>query len=162
MELRNRETGDVITESQFRSEHTDSNLPLQLTTKVANDFGYDLVLEGEKPQVTYPYEVIIRDGVENINGKWYTRYIIGPIFVDTEEQTAAEQESSYRAYFDNYESDSIRNIRNAKLKESDWTQLLNSPVDVDAWSTYRQALRDVPQQEGFPWNITWPEEPNRV
>ena len=28
-----------------------------------------------------------------------------------------------------------------------------------AWQTYRQALLDVPQQEGFPRNVTWPEMP---
>ena len=30
--------------------------------------------------------------------------------------------------------------------------------DAD-WQTYRQALRDVPTQEGFPWSVTWPEQP---
>lgn len=53
----------------------------------------------------------------------------------------------------------IRSERNDKLKASDWTQLSDAPVDKPAWATYRQALRDVTAQAGFPWTITWPTEP---
>ena len=53
----------------------------------------------------------------------------------------------------------IRYNRDRLLAASDWTQVADAPVDVAAWATYRQALRDVPQQEGFPDNITWPEMP---
>jgi hypothetical protein len=53
----------------------------------------------------------------------------------------------------------VRGMRNKKLAESDWTQLADSTVDKSAWATYRQALRDVPSQTGFPWEITWPTEP---
>lgn len=49
--------------------------------------------------------------------------------------------------------------RNRKLAECDWTQTLDSPTDKKAWAEYRQALRDITKQEGFPYNITWPEEP---
>jgi hypothetical protein len=53
----------------------------------------------------------------------------------------------------------VRDTRNKKLAESDWTQLADSPVDKAAWAIYRQALRNVPSQTGFPWDITWPAEP---
>ena len=49
--------------------------------------------------------------------------------------------------------------RNARLSASDWTQLADAPVDKAAWAAYRQALRDIPQQEGFPENVQWPEQP---
>lgn len=49
--------------------------------------------------------------------------------------------------------------RNHLLAASDWTQVPDAPVDQAAWAAYRQALRDVPQQAGFPHDITWPEEP---
>ena len=52
-----------------------------------------------------------------------------------------------------------REKRNALLADSDWTQLTDAPVDQAAWATYRQALRDVTQQSGFPWTITWPTQP---
>ncbi len=56
-------------------------------------------------------------------------------------------------------SKEIRAARDAKLKESDWTQVADAPVDQAAWATYRQALRDVPEQEGFPTTVNWPVEP---
>lgn len=49
--------------------------------------------------------------------------------------------------------------RGRRLMKSDWTQTPDAPVDRAAWAAYRQALRDVPQQDGFPYNITWPEVP---
>ena len=52
-----------------------------------------------------------------------------------------------------------RNKRNALLTASDWTQVADAPVDQEAWATYRQELRDIPQQEGFPVDIKWPDEP---
>lgn len=49
--------------------------------------------------------------------------------------------------------------RNQLLTESDWTQVIDAQVDQAAWAVYRQALRDLPQQEGFPTTIIWPIEP---
>ena len=49
--------------------------------------------------------------------------------------------------------------RNHLLAASDWTQVVDAPVNQSAWAAYRQALRDVPDQAGFPNNITWPEPP---
>lgn len=54
---------------------------------------------------------------------------------------------------------SVRAERNAKLAASDWTQVIDAPVDQAAWAAYRQALRDISSQEGFPWNIDWPTMP---
>ena len=53
----------------------------------------------------------------------------------------------------------VRTERNEKLSASDWTQLADAPVDKTAWATYRQALRDITAQAGFPWTITWPDAP---
>jgi len=52
-----------------------------------------------------------------------------------------------------------RNHRNYLLAASDWTQVNDAPVDRAAWAVYRQALRDVPQQAGFPNVIEWPVAP---
>jgi hypothetical protein len=53
----------------------------------------------------------------------------------------------------------VRAQRNRLLSASDWTQVADAPVDQAAWATYRQALRDVPQQDGFPGSVVWPTEP---
>lgn len=50
--------------------------------------------------------------------------------------------------------------RNQLLTECDWTQLPDAPtLDSNSWAAYRQGLRNVPEQQGFPWNIVWPELP---
>ena len=45
---------------------------------------------------------------------------------------------------DEYLTERMRNHRDRLLKESDWTQVNDAPVDQQAWATYRQALRDFP------------------
>jgi hypothetical protein len=52
----------------------------------------------------------------------------------------------------------IRTQRNQMLKDTDWTQLADAPVDKAVWAVYRQALRDIPSQLD-PFNITWPKQP---
>lgn len=53
-----------------------------------------------------------------------------------------------------------RDMRDSLLAQSDWTQLPDIPQSVkDIWSTYRQELRDITQQVGFPTNIAWPVQP---
>jgi hypothetical protein len=55
---------------------------------------------------------------------------------------------------------SARYKRDELLKNSDWTQNADiSQATKDMWAPYRQALRDVPQQSGFPSNIGWPAAP---
>lgn len=53
-----------------------------------------------------------------------------------------------------------RSKRNRLLAETDWTQAADVPqATKDLWAPYRQALRDVPQQSGFPTEIVWPVKP---
>ena len=54
---------------------------------------------------------------------------------------------------------SVRAQRNRLLADSGWTQLADSTADKAAWATYRQALRDITAQDGFPWNVVWPTKP---
>lgn len=60
---------------------------------------------------------------------------------------------------DTAKADEVRSERNTRLARSDWTQVLDAPVDRSAWAVYRQGLRDVTDQPGFPWNVSWPQEP---
>lgn len=164
MELRNRATGAVITDSQFRAEHPNTSFPKVLTVEILNDFGYDPILEGPQATTIPPYQYSQRDGVVEINGQWFTHYIAGPVFHDyTDDEgvvhTAAEQDAAYRAAKDAEQSKAVREDRNRRLAECDWTQLSDAPVDATEWATYRQELRDITSQAGFPWEITWPEQP---
>ena len=52
---------------------------------------------------------------------------------------------------------SVRNQRDSLIAATDWTQLPDVPQAIKSqWALYRQALRDVPQQAGFPFNVVWP------
>lgn len=57
------------------------------------------------------------------------------------------------------QSNRVRVDRTLRLQATDWTQLADAPVDREAWANYRQALRDIPDQQGFPWNVQWPSQP---
>ena len=57
------------------------------------------------------------------------------------------------------QTDELRIKRNRLLLDSDWTQLADSQVDKVAWATYRQALRDLPQNITDPFNPVWPVKP---
>ena len=59
-----------------------------------------------------------------------------------------------------YEKNNAKRERNMRLAATDWTQTADIPqATKDKWTPYRQALRDVPQQPGFPKNIVWPTPP---
>ena len=146
MELRIRDTGQVMTESEFRSLHPNTSFPPQLTAELLDGFGADPVLNGPQAQPTR-YQVAFRDGVEEINGQWFTKFSV------------ADMDADAIASLDARQADSVRAERNRKLTSSDWTQVEDAPVDKAAWAAYRQGLRDVPSQAGFPWDVTWPVEP---
>jgi hypothetical protein len=159
MQIRIKETGQVVYENEFRALFPNTSLPQPLTESIINEFGGDVVFEG--PQVTggTVYQYSQQAGVEQIDGRWYTKYILGPVFTDTAESTAVEQETAYKILKDAEQTKVIRTQRDQLLKDSDWTQVADAPVDKQAWATYRQALRDVTQQSGFPWTINWPTKP---
>lgn len=54
---------------------------------------------------------------------------------------------------------SVRKQRTELLASSDWTQLTDTPINSSVWASYRQQLRDITAQAGFPWEINWPEAP---
>jgi hypothetical protein len=133
-------------EGEFRAMHSNTSMPQQLTKDIINELGGDVVFEGPQPQPTR-YQVGFADGLEQIDGKWYTKYSVTDM--DQDAKTAKDTE----------QAKAIRSQRTDKLKGSDWTQVADAPVDKAAWATYRQALRDITAQSGFPWDTQWPDAP---
>ncbi len=148
MQVRVRTTGAVMYEAEFRAYQQANGGPTwgQTTEEILDSLGADVVFEGPQAQPTR-YQVAFADGVEQVDGKWYTKYGVNNMDVDA--ITAKDED----------QAKSVRASRTEKLKDSDWTQVADSPVDQAAWATYRQALRDITAQEGFPWDIEWPEQP---
>jgi len=161
MEIRVRATGAVMLEDEFRAYQRAINGPSWGTTtdEVLEALGADVVFEGPQATGGTVYQFSMRQGVEQIGGKWHTKYVLGPIFTDNEDATAAEQEAAYKAQKDAEQAKSVRDDRNKRLTETDWTQVADAPVDKAVWATYRQALRDVPSQTDFPWGVQWPTQP---
>ena len=162
MEVRIRSTGAVMLEDQLRRWLQETGGPSYetLTPEVMEAIGVDPVFEGPQATGGTVYQYSMRQGVEQqADGKWYSKYVLGPIFTDNEDGTAAQQEAAYKAQKDAEQAASVRAARNSKLAACDWTQLADSSADKPAWATYRQSLRDVTGQAGFPWNVTWTVEP---
>lgn len=138
MQIRIKETGAVVFQHELRGLYPNTSGPL--------DDLYDVIFEGPQPQATR-YQDVYRDGIEQIDGKWYTKYSV------------ADVSQSVKATIDATQAQAMRDKRNAALTSSDWTQLADAPVDSAAWAAYRQGLRDIPLQTGFPWTIDWPVAP---
>jgi hypothetical protein len=79
-----------------------------------------------------------------------------PFTAEEEIEWAAEQ-SAWAAGANDRKAAEVRSERNAKLVATDWTQITDATADKTAWATYRQALRDISGQAGFPNNIVWPD-----
>jgi len=148
MQIRIRQTNTVMYESEFRAYQQVNGGPTwgQTTTEVLDSLGADVVFEGPQAQPER-YQVAFRDGAEQVDGKWYTKYSVADMDAEAIAAKDAEQ------------AESVRNSRTQMLKDSDWTQVADAPVDKAAWAAYRQALRDITSQDGFPWTIDWPEQP---
>jgi len=148
MQIRIQSTGAVMYEAEFRAYQKANGGPSWETTtdEVLEALGADVVFEGPQAQPTR-YQTAYRDGVEQIDGKWYTKYSVADM--DDENKAAKDAE----------QAKSVRNSRTEKLKDSDWTQIADAPVDKEVWATYRQALRDITLQSGFPWTVEWPVAP---
>ncbi len=145
MEIRIRETGAVVTDSEFRAMHPNTGFPQVLIEEILDAFGADPVFNGPQAQPSR-YQVAYRDGVEQINGKWYTKFSV------------ADMNDEAKAAVDASQAASIRADRNRRLSETDW-RFRSDMTPPQAWIDYCQALRDVPSQAGFPWDVTWPELP---
>ena len=75
-------------------------------------------------------------------------------------QVILKSEADRQTYQDSIKSRGVRGERDKLLAETDWRDLPSYPgVNQDGWRTYRQALRDLPSQAGFPNNVTWPAKP---
>lgn len=160
-------SGEVVSEQGFRALFPNTSMPQQLSEALINEFGGSVVFEGPQATGGTVYQYSVYGGIEQINGKWFTKYNLGPAFFDTEDAnkvvtTAAQHEAAYKAAKDADQAKSVRASRDSKLAESDWRVIkaveMSTALPAE-WATYRQALRDVTAQAGFPWTITWPDAP---
>ena len=111
------------------------------------------------PDVAAFYTTDVPNDIVNwaslVNGVWTNP----PAPVLPTDAEIALQQATYKAQRDTEQAASVRALRTQKLKDCDWTQISDSTADKAAWATYRQALRDITTQAGFPWTVEWPVQP---
>ena len=131
--------------TDLRRSQPNVSFPKQITDETAAGFGVYPVTPAEQPAsdhtLNFERTAVLQDGT------WVEVWTSTPA---TAEEIAERVEG---------QSENVRLGRNVLLAESDWAQLSDSPADIPAWGIYRQALRDIPSQAGFPFNVTWPNKP---
>ena len=144
--------GHAVTEDNLRLLFPNKfPLPHVFVPDDVEPLGYGIYEFTQVPETEYPLKAIEVAPVKRPNGIYYQTWMICQM--DEDEKAAATE----------FKSRAVRVERDIKLGRSDWTQLADAPITDEqriAWNVYRQALRDVPQQEGFPWNVEWPTLPS--
>ena len=167
-EYRNRTTGAVNTQGEIRRSMPNTSLPRVWTAAICDDLNIDPVLAAPAPEPTGDLKAVVRNGVtQDANGNWVEAWVERDMFADFVNDegvtvTKAEQEAAYVARKAEEKATAIRTERDAKLAESDWMVIKAAETGValaTEWATYRQALRDVTAQAGFPNEVTWPTKP---
>ena len=168
-EYRNRTTGVVKTQGQWRNEFANMSLPRVWKAATLDALDLDPVLKSPAATTT-AYQTSVRDGVvQDANGNWVENYVARDMFADTTDEdgvttTKAEHEAAYQATLDAATATANRATRDKLLADTDWTQMNDSPLsneDKTAWATYRQELRDLSDLDAWP-NLAdddWPVAP---
>lgn len=135
-----------LTDTAVMALHRETSFPLPLSRDGYPDLGVHPLSEGVIPDVNR-YQRVEEATPVFVDGAWTRQWTVIE-FSEAEKQTV-----------DDSQSRNVREERTRRLAYCDWTQLPDAPVDPAPWATYRQALRDITAQAGFPWDVTWPEPP---
>jgi len=163
-EYRVRATGEVKSQGQIRNDNKNMSLPKVWTANVCDALGVDPVLATPAPEPSAAYKLVVRNGaVQDAKGNWVQAWVEREMFTEYTDDdgvthSVADQQAAYDAANTATLAASERSRRDKLLKETDHYGLSDVTMSTEM-TTYRQALRDVPQQEGFPGTISWPEKP---
>jgi hypothetical protein len=142
MLIRIRSTGQTMYEAEFRSINSNTSFPPQISVEILNEFGADPVLNGAQPTPTF-YQIVVQDGVEQINGQWFTKFVL----VDMDQEAKDAKDAQCKA--------ANKATAEQKLAATDWTQVADVPLlNKQDFVDYRAAVRAIalnpPVQATFP------------
>jgi hypothetical protein len=140
-------TGHPVLESNFKQLFPSTSFPAFLTPSDVEPFGFGMYDFTSQPAPGKYQKVVGADPVKDEQGIWRQAWAV------------VDKDNAEKAAEDEAKAAQVRQERNTKLAASDWTQLADSTADKAAWAEYRQALRDITAQAGFPWTIDWPAQP---
>ena len=132
---------------QLRKDNPEVSFPANPDNDLLAEYGVYPVVNTPEPTYDIATQRLVWGTPALINGQW--THVWEAIPMSPEEQQSVRQATEYE----------VRTDRNRLLTETDWTQVLDAPVDRAAWAAYRQALRDVPSQAKFPFDVQWPTQP---
>ncbi len=168
-EYRERKTGEVKTQGEWRAVFKNMSLPKVWNSNVCDAMNIDPVL-ASPAATTSAYQTSARDGVEqDSNGNWVEKYVARDMFADTTETdedgnetttTKSQHEAAYQATLDAATAVTNRATRDTKLAETDWHGMSDVTMSSEM-TTYRQALRDLPDHSNWPnlEDADWPTKP---
>lgn len=151
--------GEIFSEYQLRAKYPHKSFPKKFNQNVCADLGVDLILTPDMQVPSSPYKVVEKNGIEqNADGDWQWVFVERDLFPATDEKTTEQLIAEYEAQQQEAQAESMREKRDELLSRTDW-MACSDVVMSDEWKAYRQALRDIPQQSGFPETIEWPTKP---
>ena len=159
-------TGTPKTKIQLKQENKHMSLPEAWTDATLEALGVARVTKTDAPDVG-EWQVAVKDGVEQVDGVWQERWVTQEMFTEytetdedgVETAVTVQDQKDAKVAADNAALEATeRATRDELLKATDHYGLSDVSM-TEAMTAYRQALRDVPQQAGFPQTITWPTKP---
>jgi len=121
-----------------------------------NEEEYTEPRQWAKPAIDKVSQKVVEIQPALIDGIWTQQWKVKEKYSDPTEKAAAVEAHRVLSLAD--AASAARAERDSKLAQSDYMGLSDGTMSV-AWGTYRQALRDVPSQAGFPDTIDWPTSP---
>jgi hypothetical protein len=136
IQLRNRETGEILSETEgtIATLHAWSAEAAKRNRQDGANLEARIAPEPDETQKLVDGEIVAKTLDELVKDGVITQ-------AEADEQAAEE----------------VRAKRDELIRDTDYMVMPDSPHDTPAVRKYRQALRDVPQQKGFPHKVTWPE-----
>jgi hypothetical protein len=135
----------------LRKENPQTSFPDRASDSLFAEYGVVPVTVKPQPEVDHTKNVRFGGPVFNESTQsWEVSWIV---------EDAAEDEIIDRVLKKQAE---VREERDSLIAKTDWMVIKHLELNENipgVWEVYRQALRDVPQQDGFPWNVTWPVKP---
>jgi hypothetical protein len=129
---------------QLRRDNPQVSFPKNPSEETLAEYDVYLVNVLPRPEINNDAHYLKQSDFYQVDGKWQVHYYPEPL---PESQV----------------SETIRNKRDQLLAESDWIAAksyeVQNPVPQE-WVDYRQSLRDIPTQESFPYDVSWPNKPN--
>jgi len=139
----------TLTDMVYANPNT--SFPTPITDDVAAQFGVFPVQEVTPPSYNYATQNLSSDAVLQ-GSSWVQVWTVTSASPDEIQQRRTGQEASVRA-----QRDQLLHTNVDTFNAMRWEAL--DDADKQLWRNYRQALLNVPQQAGFPWNVVWPELP---